>query len=498
MTTISAEGAIVDTEVRAEHLRYRGKARELVVLRAISADHKAAARLEHLMTHDALTGAATRVAFRETMEHILARESSAALLCLNVVRFQVINELYGHDRGDAVLVEVSKRIRDCLGDGEDLARLGSDEFAVIQRSGDQPGKAANLAARILESIFQPMLIDGIPVEVGASIGIALHATDASTAEELHKMAHLALRRAKSQGRRQFCFFDAAMDQQLVQRHQLEADLRSALVGGQFHLHYQPIRSLVTGQTTAFEALLRWDHPTRGNISPAIFVPIAEEIGLIVQIGEWVLREACREAATWPNPLKISVNFSAVQLGHGGTERMVRSILEETGLDPLRLDIEVTEGLLIKDADGALAILQALKALGISISMDDFGTGYSSLSYFRLFPFDKVKIDQSFIRDMGDNPQAAKLVNAIIGLGKTLGLSIIAEGVETADQLSLLRDLGCDQVQGYFIAKPAPIDQFAHLIQRRGVAPALAERVARDAPAGSWHQAARNTLVARMA
>jgi diguanylate cyclase (GGDEF)-like protein len=493
-----AGGAIANVEVGIQRACLGGKARDLLLLRTISTDRTAAAQLAHLLSHDALTGAGTRVAFEETLDNILARESSVALLCLDLDRFQAINELYSHATGDAVLVEVARRIRECLSDREDLARMGGDEFAVIQRGGEQPGRAAELAARILDAIAEDMTIDDVTLHVGSSIGIGLHATDASTADDLHTKAHLALRRAKLFGRGQHCFFDAFIDQQLLEKHQLEADLRGAMAASQFHLHYQPITSLLTGQATAFEALLRWNHPKLGDISPAVFVPIAEEIGLIGQIGEWVFREACREAASWPNPLKISVNFSAAQLTPGDTEQFVRSVLEETGLDPHRLDIEVTEGVLIKDADNALAILHALKATGVGISMDDFGTGYSSLSYFRLFPFDKVKIDQSFVHDMGDNPQAAKLVNAIIGLGQTLGLSVIAEGVETVDQLDLLRDLGCDQVQGYYTGRPAPMEQFGHLIQRRGIVHGLADGAVPEMPAHEWHRSARRRLAARLA
>jgi diguanylate cyclase (GGDEF)-like protein len=492
-----AGGTIVHVEARIQHVSLGGKAKDLLLLRTVSADRQAAARLAHLLNHDALTGAGTRFAFEDALEDILARESSVALLCLDLDRFKAINELHSHAIGDAVLVEVARRIRACLNGGEDLARMGGDEFAVIQRGGEQPGLAAHLAGRILEAIAGDMMIDGVALQVGASIGIALHATDASTADDLHTKAHLALQRAKMIGGGQYCFFDAVTDQQLLQKHQLEADLRRAMAAGQFHLYYQPIMSLVTGQTTAFEALLRWSHPKLGNISPAIFVPIAEEIGLIGQIGEWVLREACREAASWPNPLKISVNFSAAQLSQGKTEHLVRSVLEETSLKPCRLDIEVTEGVLIKDADNALAVLQALKGMGVGLSMDDFGTGYSSLSYFRLFPFDKVKIDQSFVRDMGDNPQAAKLVNAIIGLGKALGLSIIAEGVETVDQLTLLRDLGCDQVQGYHIGRPAPMVQFGHLIQRRGVVDGPADDAVPEMPAHNRHRSTQHQLAARL-
>jgi predicted signal transduction protein with EAL and GGDEF domain len=308
--------------------------------------------------------------------------------------------------------------------------------------------------------------DAPAVRVSASAGVALFPADASDPESLVRNADMALYRAKADGRGTARFYEAAMDEALRQRRQLEADLRQAIDRGELCVHYQPLADLESGSILGFEALLRWTHGALGEIGPATFIPLAEESGLILKLGRWVLREACAEAARWTPALKLSVNLSPVQFTQGDLAAEVEAILAETGLDPARLELEVTEGLLIKDADQAIVILERLKALGVQISMDDFGTGYSSLSYFRMFPFDKVKIDQSFIRDMIDNPQARAIIRSVIGLGRGLGMPVVAEGVETEAQLEALRAEGCDQVQGFWISRPGPIAHFEGVVMGR--------------------------------
>jgi diguanylate cyclase (GGDEF)-like protein len=464
-------GRIVCVETAVRHAPINGNRREMIVVRDITERKAAAAKIAHLASHDPLTGCANRLSMSDVMTEVLARssvETPAAMLCLDLDRFKAVNDLYGHPAGDAVLIEATRRMRACLVDGEMLARLGGDEFAIIQPPCEQPRMAGQLAEQIIATLLNEFVIGDLTLNIGASIGIALHPSNAETGEELHKKADLALYRAKADGRGVFRFFDEAMDEQLVRRHQMEAELRRALPAGLLSLHYQPLVSLKSGGAIGFEALLRWQHPTLGNIPPSVFIPMAEETGLIVPIGEWVLREACREAVRWKQPLQIAVNLSPVQFAHGDIVATVEAIVAETGIDPHRLDLEITEGLLIKDADEALVMLRQLKAIGVQISMDDFGTGYSSLSYFRMFPFDKVKIDQSFVHDMAGNPQALAIIKAVIGLGKGLGMAVLAEGVETAEQMSMLQDEGCEEIQGFAISRPGPIEQFERILVDRTI------------------------------
>ena len=335
--------------------------------------------------------------------------------------------------------------------------------------GIQPAHAGLLSERIAAVIGEPVEINGQSVRISASVGVAVFPADADSPTDLIKNADMALYRAKAEGRGLTRFYEAAMDEALRQRRQLETDLRIAVGNADLAVHYQPLADLESGTILGFEALLRWNHPQLGPISPDVFIRLAEESGLILKLGEWVLREACREAARWTPPLKLAVNLSPLQFMHDDLVGSVERVLEETGLDPSRLDLEVTEGLLIKDAGGALAILERLKALGVQISMDDFGTGYSSLSYFRMFPFDKVKIDRSFVADMIANPQARAIIRSVIGLGRGLGVPVVAEGVETPEQLDALRDEGCDQVQGYLISRPNPIGHFEGVVLDRAAA-----------------------------
>ena len=454
----------LDIEAALRQTMLSGKARTLLVVRDISDRKAAAARIAHLATHDPLTGVGNRLSFNRAMEERLAIATSVlplGLLCIDLDRFKPVNDLYGHLIGDSLLIKVTRRITALLGKKDMLARLGGDEFAVL--TSRTPTQASQLAEDIITALSKPNTIDDQMITIGASIGIAYAPTDAEDAQTLHSRADLALYRAKSDGRACFRFFDSGMDDQVIETFRMKAELRSALKNGELSLHYQPLASLTSGDVIGFEALLRWNHPELGQVSPATFIPLAEETGLIVPIGEWVMREACREAARWPNGLKVAVNLSPVQFTAGNVVEMVTSALARSGLAGSRLDIEITEGVLVKDADGALRTLTALKGLGVQISMDDFGTGYSSLSYFRQFPFDKVKIDQSFIQDMEVNPQSRAIIRAIIGLAKGLDVAILAEGVETPEQIDMLRRKGCEQIQGFAISRPAPIEAFDEVV-----------------------------------
>jgi diguanylate cyclase (GGDEF)-like protein/PAS domain S-box-containing protein len=467
---LRADGATREVELLLRPLAWRGADLRILAVRDISERKEAAERIAHLAFHDALTGLPNRAVFADHLDRTVAKsgecEEPVAVLCVDLDGFKAVNDLYGHPAGDALLVAAAQRLRSAVRGHELVARLGGDEFAVIQAGGQQPDHAGLLAGRILEALAEPFAIGLDTVRISGSVGVALFPADAADPESLVKNADMALYRAKAEGRGTARFYEAAMDEALRRRRQLEADLRQAIARGELSVHYQPLADLGSGDILGFEALLRWSHGRLGEIGPATFIPLAEESGLILELGDWVLRQACAEAARWTPPLKLSVNLSPVQFTQGDLAAEVEAVLVETGLDPTRLELEVTEGLLIKDADKAIAILERLKALGVQISMDDFGTGYSSLSYFRMFPFDKVKIDQSFIRDMIDNPQARAIIRSVIGLGQGLGMPVVAEGVETEAQLEALRAEGCDQVQGYWISRPGPIAHFEGVVMDR--------------------------------
>ncbi|MEA3000795.1 MAG: hypothetical protein QOK17_2628 [Sphingomonadales bacterium] len=478
---LRADGESRAVEVLLRPLHWHGADRRILAIRDISERKEAQARIAHLAFHDALTGLPNRAVFTDHLGREVTRARDAkepvAVLCIDLDGFKAVNDIYGHPAGDALLVAAAQRLRGVTRGNELVARLGGDEFAVVQCGGSQPDHAGHLTERILAALAEPFKIGVETVRVTGSIGVALYPADAARPDDLIKNADMALYRAKAEGRGGGRFYEAAMDESLRQRRQLDADLRQAIARRQLSVHYQPLADLESGRIIGFEALLRWTHPRLGEVGPSVFIPLAEESGLILKLGEWVLREACTEAARWTPPLKLSVNLSPVQFAQGDLAGLVESVVAETGLDPARLDLEVTEGLLIKDAERAIAILERLKALGVKISMDDFGTGYSSLSYFRMFPFDKVKIDQSFIHDMIDNPQARAIIRSVIGLGRGLGMPVVAEGVETNEQLEALRAEGCDQVQGYLISRPGPIDQFEGVVLDRMAAKGVGGAVA---------------------
>jgi len=448
----------------------------LTLVEDVTERKRAEARIEYLAHHDPLTELPNRAAFNECLDSTLARaaagQDSFAVLCIDLDRFKEVNDVFGHSVGDALLQEIARRMQ-AAADGAFVARPGGDEFTVIMTGGAQPAGAAALAERLIACTADEVDIDGHRLNFAMSIGVAIYPTDGPDAKTLLANADAALYRAKDSGRGAICFFASEMDRQLRERRALQQDLRIALENRELCLHFQP-QAAVDGAITGFEALVRWRHPTRGLVPPATFIPIAEDSGLIIPIGEWVLREACREAASWARPLQIAINLSPAQFKHGDLAGLVHAILLETGLAPGRLELEITEGVLISDFARAVSILRRLKALGVRIAMDDFGTGYSSLSYLQSFPFDKMKIDATFVANLHRNPQSAAIIRAMIGLGRGLDLPIVAEGVETREQLEFLTSERCNEVQGYLIGRPAPIAQFADVVgdpmpRRRAVA-----------------------------
>jgi diguanylate cyclase (GGDEF)-like protein/PAS domain S-box-containing protein len=434
---------------------------------------QAEARIEHLAHYDALTELPNRADFVEclarTIDAAKLNEASFAVLSIDLDRFKEVNDMFGHAVGDDVLRQMSQQLRALAGDAY-LARLGGDEFTLIAPNGDHPALAEIFARRLHAGVATDLEQNGQHLRVGISIGIAIFPADGTDATTLLNNADAALTRAKAAGRGKTRFFEIEMDNRLRERRAIQNELASAIARSELRLHYQP-QTKIDGEVIGFEALVRWQNPQRGMVSPATFIPVAEESGLIMQIGEWVLHEACREAASWPRPLQVAVNLSPIQFRHGDLAGLVHSVLLETGLSPTRLELEITEGVLVEDFDRGLSILRRLKVLGVRIAMDDFGTGYSSLSYMQAFPFDKIKIDQSFISKVKSNPQSAAIVRAVIGLAHGLNLPVLAEGVETRPQLDFLAGESCDEVQGYLLGRPQPIAEYFDLIGRDGTAPA---------------------------
>jgi diguanylate cyclase (GGDEF)-like protein len=412
-------------------------------------------RIRHLARHDALTQLPNRVQFLEEMaaaEPGLLRGERIAVLCIDLDHFKSVNDTLGHSLGDKLLQQVSARLWGATREDDVLARLGGDEFALLLRDVEAPSEAASIADRIVNSMSNPFTIDGHQLVIGTSVGIAMAPQDGVTAEILMKNADLALYKAKNEGRSTYHFFEPGMDAAIQKRRNIEAGLRLALANNEFRLVFQPLVGLKENRVTCFEALLRWE-TERGTISPTEFIPIAEETGLIVQIGEWVLGEACRTAVTWPQSVRVAVNLSPVQFKNKRLYETVEAALRETGLAPTRLELEITESLLLADNEHTLKTLHRLRALGVRISMDDFGTGYSSLSYLRSFPFDKIKIDRSFMRDLKSKGDSIAIIKAVIGLGQSLGMSTTAEGIETEEQLEAVRAQGCSEVQGFLFSPP---------------------------------------------
>jgi diguanylate cyclase (GGDEF)-like protein/PAS domain S-box-containing protein len=451
--------AIADADGRAEYL--------LGVSEDIADRKRAEAQIARLAHYDPLTELPNRVLFQKHLGEALTRRARSgdqlAVHFIDLDRFKTVNDTLGHPIGDALLRVAAERLRGCVREGDTVARLGGDEFAVVQTGLTDMSGATRLAERVVEAMAAPFDIQGHQVMIGASVGVSAAPSDGDDADELLKKADMALYRAKADGRGAFHFFERAMDEQLQARRALELDLRRALAAGEFQLYYQPLYNLGDDRVTGCEALLRWNHPERGMVSPADFIPLAEEIGLIVQLGEWVLREACAEAARWPDHVRLAVNLSPAQFRDRGLVRTVISALAVSGLPAERLELEITESVLLQDNAANMSMLHDLKALGVRISMDDFGTGYSSLSYLRSFPFDKIKIDQTFVRDILKDSDALAIIKAVLDLGASLGIVTTAEGVETVEQLNALRDQGCAEIQGYFISRPAPASEIARML-----------------------------------
>jgi diguanylate cyclase (GGDEF)-like protein/PAS domain S-box-containing protein len=451
--------------VRGEH----GEPQYVLSLGEDVTDQKHARdQIAHLERHDPLTDLPNRAAFNDKLAAMLASvpdaETMFAIMSIDLDRFKEVNDVFGQDTGDALLCEVGRRIA-AAANGAYLARLGGDEFALIVAEGVQPSTAEAVAERLLQAMSAEIEAGGQSLHAGLSIGIAVYPSDGQDATTLLANANAALYRAKTAGRGTIRFFEAHMDEHLRERRALQHELHAAIEQDELTLYYQP-QARISGETIGFEALVRWHHPIRGTVSPGMFIPLAEESGLIMEMGEWILREACREAASWPKALQVAVNLSPVQFRHGDLPSLVHQILLETGLAPHRLELEITEGVLINDFARAVSILRRLKLLGVSIAMDDFGTGYSSLSYLQSFPFDKIKIDRTFIANLTENHYSATIVRAVIGLGRGLNLPVMAEGVETAEQLAFLARESCDEVQGYHIGRPAPIEGYADLVGRK--------------------------------
>jgi diguanylate cyclase (GGDEF)-like protein/PAS domain S-box-containing protein len=430
-------------------------------------------RMAHMAYHDGLTDLPNRAAFLQALAQMIeaceGTNEEFAVLSLDLDGLKEVNDVFGHATGDKLLIEVAHRIQASARGGV-VARLSGDEFGLII-DGKQPVAGMLLAEQLAEVLANEFLIDGKSVRTGVTTGISIFPHNGVDAASLLANAGAALFRAKAKSRGSISIFEPEMDQQIRDRRVLHQDLSVAIRNGELSLYYQPLatsrHTAASAEIIGFEALARWQHPVRGFVPPSDFIPLAEESGLIVEMGDWILREACREAASWPIPLQIAVNLSPAQFMHGDVVNLVHSILLETGLAPGRLELEITEGVLIEDFDRGLALLRRLKALGVRVSMDDFGSGYSSLSYLQAFPFDKIKIDRAFVINLGRNPQSAAIIRAVIGLCHGLEMLIVAEGVETQEQLSFLADEGCDAVQGYFIGKPLPIAQYAALVGRNG-------------------------------
>ena len=473
-TSLKAAGGLhIPVEIVCQPFRAKLRGNEVYAIRDLTERHQNERQIAHMARHDALTDLPNRSLLWERLEQSIERAGSGevlAVICLDLDRFKEVNDTLGHPVGDAVLKIVAERLRGCVRSTDTIARLGGDEFAVLQNGSPQPVGATSLATRIIEVLSEPYLVSDHQIVVSASVGIALSPNDSVDAGQLLQSADLALYRAKHEGRSTYRFFEQGMDTRMRERRALEMDLRTALVNGEFELYYQPIVNLEHNHFSGFEALLRWNHPERGLVSPVEFISLAEETGLINPIGEWVLREACAEAAKWADPLKIAVNLSPCQFKNKNLVEVVFSAIASSGLAARRLELEITETVLFQDTDVTIGMLHQLQAVGVRIALDDFGTGYSSLSYLRSFPFDKIKIDRSFVNGLAqDSRESLAIVRAVSQMGASLGMCTTAEGVETESQLDAIRAEGCTEVQGYFFSAARPAHEIAKLLLNQAVA-----------------------------
>jgi diguanylate cyclase (GGDEF)-like protein/PAS domain S-box-containing protein len=433
----------------------------------VTEEVEARRRIEFLSQHDSLTGLPNRTRLQEFLDGKLkampSEDSPLVMLSLDLDRFKPVNDLLGHAAGDLVLNEVSSRLADCVRHGDLVARVGGDEFVLILTDVSSQEEVEALCHRLIESIERPVAIDEQEVFVSASIGIAMAPNDASKAAELLRYADIALYEAKAAGRNTWRFYAGDMNAKIIERRRLENDLRFAIKHGELRLHFQPRYRIADGKMVGAEALVRWKHPEHGLISPDTFIPIAEESGLILALSNWVLNTACTSAAQWPDSLFVSVNLSPTEFKQGNLIERIQQSLDDSGIDPARVELEITESVMLEDASGALEIMRTLKRLGVRIAMDDFGTGYSSLSYLRAFPFDGLKIDRSFLNRLDESEDDKAIIQAIVGLGRALALTVTAEGIETAEQLKLLKAVSCDEGQGYFLSRPLDVEAFNTLV-----------------------------------
>ena len=474
-----ANGELIEVVTFGRRVTFADRAAFLVTVMDVTERKRAEARIAHMAHHDALTDLPNRTVFSQRLNDALVRvrrdRARIAVLWVDLDHFKAVNDSFGHTVGDRLLKAAAERLRNASGEGALVARLGGDEFAVLLEAVATPNDAGAAAERLIQVLSVPFEFDGTEMTIGTSIGIALYPGDGENAEELLRNADLALYRAKAEGRGTHHFFEPEMDRQAQNRRVLEHDLRKGLTRGEFELYYQPLIDLASGRVAAFESLLRWNHPERGMVPPAAFIAVAEETGLIVPLGEWVLQAACSEAASWPDGTKIAVNLSPLQFRNRNLVAAVINALARSGLAPARLELEITESVLLAETDSNIATLHQLRSLGVRISMDDFGTGYSSLGYLRSFPFDKIKIDRSFVSEIAQDEDCAAIIRAISGLGRSLRIRTAAEGVETEAQLGRLRDEGCTEVQGYYFSPPRPASEVAGLLEKFGTGADAARR-----------------------
>jgi diguanylate cyclase (GGDEF)-like protein len=431
----------------------------------ITEQRRSEIKIEHMAHHDSLTDLANRVLLNERLEHAIGRingEEMVAVHHLDLDQFKAVNDTFGHPAGDKLLKIVADRLRGLVRGTDTVARMGGDEFVIVQSPIADPADATSLAQRVIKLMGEPYDIDGQQAIIGASVGIAVGPGDGLSADKLLRNADLALYRAKGDGRGTFRFFEPTMDLQMQTRRIMEQDLRKALPAGEFELYYQPVINVASNEISGFEALIRWNHPKRGIVAPGTFIPLAEEIGFIVPIGEWVIRQACATAARWPEDIRVAVNISAVQFRNPGLMQVIIGALAASGLHPTRLEIEITETVLLQDKETTLAVLHQLRELGVRIAMDDFGTGYSSLTYLQCFPFDKIKIDRSFVQDITENAGSLNIVRAVAALANGMGMTATAEGVETREQLDSIASEGCTEMQGFLFSQPLPVQEIERL------------------------------------
>ncbi len=461
------DDGLIPVEVISRNTEAEGKVRRIFAIRDLRERRAAEQRILFLAHFDTLTGLPNRASFQDRLENDIAamkaRDGELALMIVDLDRFKEINDVHGHAAGDELLKATAARITALLSHTEFAARLGGDEFVVVQTGRDQPASAARLADKMLEVFSKPVLLGGQPFHVGLTIGVAVYPRDGEDTRKLLANADLALYRAKEHGRARACFFTPDMDETVRERRILAQQLTQAIENDELEVHYQAQASIATGEIIGFEALARWNHPTQGYIGPSHFIPIAEETDLILHLGEWILRKVCQEAANWTKPYTVAVNLSPIQFKLANLPELVHEILLETGMPPHRLELEITESALIEDLQRTLDMLRKIKALGVAIAMDDFGTGYSSLSTLQAFPFDKLKIDKSFVDKIGSRQQATVIVTAVLGLGRSLDIPVLAEGVESEEQRSFLDSEACAQAQGYLFGRPVPLSEIHSLV-----------------------------------